>query len=100
MTKIDLETFETSEILKAVDYLDRLRALLADSDFGEPSIRDDLLRLHKLAMNANGEDATELANHAFEVECQIDDLSEAVDKIQSILMKITRSIYDDDEEID
>lgn len=97
MTKINLDAFDTSEILDAIDHLDRLRAMLSDSDFGEPSIRDDLIRLHKLAMNANAEDATDLTDHAFEVECQVDDLSEATDQIQRVLMKITSSIYDDDD---
>lgn len=98
MPKIDLDAFESGDILHAIDHLDRLRALLADSDFGEPSIRDDLITLHKLAMNAQSDDAPDLADHAFEVECLVDDLFDAIESIQTILTKITDAIYDDEED--
>ena len=46
------ENFETTTLLDAVDHLDRLRSELADDeDFRPPTIRQDLLRLHQLAMD-------------------------------------------------
>lgn len=98
MAMINLDAFATSDILDAIDHLDRMRALLADTDFGEPSLRDELIKLHKLALNAESDDAPELANHAFEVECEVGNIFEAAESLQSVLMKITDAVYDGDDD--
>lgn len=75
------ENFETTTLLDAVGHLDRLRAELADDeDFRPPTIRQDLLRLHQLAMEVvnNGylNKGEELFDLAFELEDQVFDLME------------------------
>jgi hypothetical protein len=44
------DNFETADLLRAVDEIDKMRSYLNDRDnFRPPQIRDDLLKLHGLA---------------------------------------------------
>lgn len=45
------ENFDTTALLRAVDAVDELRSDLNDNEDGAPpQLRDDLLKLHQLAM--------------------------------------------------
>ena len=97
------ENFETTTLLDAVDHLDSLRYELADDeDFRPPTIRQDLLRLHQLAMDvvhsgylSKGE---ELFDLAFDLEDQVFGLMENLEAIQDTLSTLTRLAPDEDEE--
>ena len=99
------ENFETTTLLDAVDHLDRLRSELADDEyFRPPTIRQDLLRLHQLAMEVvnsgylnKGE---ELFDLAFELEDQVFDLMENLEAIQDTLSALTGLAPDEDEDDD
>ena len=99
------ENFETTTLLDAVDHLDRLRSELADDeDFRPPTIRQDLLRLHQLAMDvvnsgylSKGE---ELFNLAFDLEDQVFGLMENLEAIQDTLSALTRLAPDEDKDDD
>ena len=97
------ENFETTTLLDAVDHLDRLRAELGDDeDFRPPTLRQDLLRLHQLAMDVvnsgylnKGE---ELFDLAFELEDQVFGLMENLEAIQDTLSALTDLAPDEDED--
>ena len=99
------ENFETTTLLDAVDHLDRLRSELGDDeDFRPPTIRQDLLRLHQLAMDvvnrgylSKGE---ELFDLAFDLEDQVFGLMENLEAIQDTLGALTRLAPDEDEDDD
>ena len=88
------ENFETTTLLDAVDHLDSLRAELGDDeDFRPPTLRQDLLRLHQLAIEMvnsgylnKGE---ELFDLAFELEDQVFGLMENLEAIQDTLSALT-----------
>lgn len=51
-----LAEFETYDLLAATDDLDIIRGILADGPYLQPpEIRNDLLKLHGLAMQASGQ---------------------------------------------
>ena len=92
-------SFDTQQLLNAVDQLDRLRELVA-----APDLRDDLLRLHGMAQTiingaamtvpAGGEAIWELAGSlSMELEEILEDLRETVD-----LLNRLADLAPDDEE--
>ena len=99
------ENFETTTLLDTVGHLDRLRVELADDeDFRPPTLRQDLLRLHQLAMDvvnrgylSKGE---ELFDLAFELDDQVFDLMENLEAIQNTLSALTDLAPDEDEDDD
>ena len=99
------ENFETTTLLDAVDHLDRLRSELSDDeDFRPPTIRQDLLRLHQLAMEvvnsgylSKGE---ELFDLAFDLEDQVFGLMENLEAIQDTLSALTQLAPDEEEDDD
>ena len=110
MSKLDdlRDQFDTTELLDAVDQLDTIRGIIADGDNLEPpQIRTDLLKLHGLAMHVVNEgyppdeDFYDLAS---DIEFQIDDIVEAVEKIQQVVSKLVQLCPSgdewDDEDVD
>lgn len=104
------ENFETTDLLKAVKHVDSLRVALADDyDLRPPEIRQDLLKLHGLAMDVVNSGYRSKANEMFELaldlECQVDDMMESLGELQAILSSLTELApeqysdveYDDDE---
>jgi hypothetical protein len=96
-------------VLDAIDIFDSLRPILSDKDgYIPPDIRDDLLKLHKLAMN--------VFNHGYcgptqEMEKMFDltddirsvmfQLEEGVERIQGILwnlLETRETLLPDDED--
>ncbi|MFC5583247.1 hypothetical protein [Rhodanobacter terrae] len=68
------ENFETTRILAAVDSVDSLRDDLNDRDHGAPPvIRDDLLKLHQLAMAVVNNGALRQASEFFDLAGALDD---------------------------
>ena len=83
-------SFDTQQLLNAVDHLDRLRELVTT-----PGFRDDLLRLHGMAHTiingaarrapAGGEAIWELAGSlSMELEEIVEDLTETVDLLNRL----------------
>lgn len=88
------DNFETAELLRAVDEIDKMRGYLNDrDDFRPPQIRDYLLKLHGLAdrlINARAKGvASEFFDLAEELDGQIFDLLESLEAVRDILAKLT-----------
>lgn len=84
------ENFETTRILAAVDSVDSLRDDLNDRDHGAPPvIRDDLLKLHQLAMAVVNNGALRQASEFFDLAGALDDqvsgMMEALEQIRDTL---------------
>lgn len=82
--------FETADLLSAVGEIDKLRRYFSDQDDGirPPRIRDDLLKLHRLAMEHVNEGAPiseEFQDLAFQVEDEIDESMDSMKKLQKTL---------------
>ncbi len=104
------EKFETSDVLDAVKHLDVLRqALSDDEDWKPPAIRQDLLKLHQLAMAVSHRgdisQAQAMFDLAFELEDQLFDVWESCKAIEKTLQAITdlsdefdNEDFDDEEE--
>ena len=97
------EGFETTRLLSAVDHVDQLRRLLGDDeDFRSPQIRQDLLRLHQLAMEFVNNGVTskgpELFDLAFDLDDQIFTIREALDEIEKTIQTLTDLTPDPDED--
>ena len=93
------EHFETTWLLTAVDKVDELRRMLMDGEDGEPpEIRDDLLRLHGLAMEVMNNGVTSKVEAFFElaqgIESQIEDIIEALEFIQRVFTRLNE-LYPD-----
>lgn len=88
------DNFETADLLRAVDAIDRMRELLNDREhFRPPQIRDDLLKLHTLGnrlinVRAKGE-AREFFDLAMELDDQVFDLMESLEVVRDILTRLT-----------
>ena len=109
MTRLNEETlqelrdkFNTMDILSAVDQLDEIRALVADREnYRPPEVRDNLLKLHKLAHSILNEghissDSDELWNLAYDIEDDIYLIIENAEKILDTLRKLTSLAPDPD----
>ena len=86
--------FDTYSLLHAIDELDKMRGHLNDQEHhNPPEIRGDLLKLHGLAMAVVNEGAADRAQAmfdlAFKIEDQLSDLSEALERIQETIAKLT-----------
>ena len=101
------ENFETAWLLDAVGQVDELRGYLNDGEYGRPpEIRDDLLKLHGLAMDVvnNGwdTDLKKMAELAVGIEDEILDIMRHTDALYQIVNKLTallpESAFDFDEE--
>ena len=84
-----IEDFDTSELLESVDDLDSIRGILADGPRLEPpQLRNDLMKLHGLAMQAcreTGEGDRELFDLATDVEGDVEDIRDAAERIPDLL---------------
>lgn len=88
------DNFETADLLRAVDEIDKMRGYLNDRDHHRPpQLRDDLLRLHTLAgrlINARAKgEAREFFDLALELDDQVFDLMESLEVVRDILTKLT-----------
>ena len=88
------DNYDTTALLDAVEHVDEARRHLSDGEFCKPpQIRDDLLKLHQLAMDVvnhgNTENASEMFNMASDLEMQVSDLIESLEAIQETLGKLT-----------
>ena len=86
--------FDTYSLLHAIDELDKMRGHLNDREHhNPPEIRNDLLKLHALAMavvnEGEADRAQEMFDLAFEIEDQLSDISEALERIQETIAKLT-----------
>lgn len=98
--------FDTASLLTAVDAIDELRGLLADrAGFEPPEIRNDLLKLHGLAMDVvnMGQDSsvTEMASLALALQDQTDDMLELLEQVNQTVSQLVNLLpentFDPDE---
>lgn len=79
-----IASFDTGPLLRALDDLDVMRDHFKGDDYNAPEMRHDLLRLHRLAMRFVNEAHTdpvmaeEMFDLAADLECRIQDLSDAL----------------------
>lgn len=90
------EDFNTWDLLDAVEYFDEMRDHLNDrTRYRPPLMRDQLLELHQLAMDAypdgNKETLAKLYDRAENLESIAFDLMMQAEKIHIILEKLTRT---------
>jgi hypothetical protein len=110
MSRIDRKTwmrlrdeFDTLRLLHAVDALDTIRSLVADRDeIRPPAVRDELLKLHRLAhtlLNEDDEfgDDADLWDLAFAIEDDIYPILENVETILETLRDLIALAPDPDE---
>ena len=83
------ENFETTTLLTAVDKIDQMRGYLSDREYCQPpEIRDDLLKLHQLAMEVvnkgyqDAEAVSELFDVADGIDKQLFEIMEAMQYVQ------------------
>jgi chromosome segregation ATPase len=86
--------FDTFSLIHAIDELDKMRGHLNDREHhNPPEIRNDILKLHDLAMDVVNHGVTSRAQALFElateIEDQLSDLSEALENIQEAIAKLT-----------
>ena len=98
--------FDTTSLLRAVDTIDELRGLWGEgSGLEPPEIRDDLLKLHGLAMDVvnmgQDGDLTRMATLALDLQDQTDDMLELLQKVNQIVSQLVdllpESAFDPDE---
>ncbi len=89
------ENYESTRLLRAVEYLDKIRGILEpDVPHHPPEIREDLLKLHGLVMEMTGygrgdvKDLQEVEDLAFMIDDQLEDLIEMAGRIQKILQPL------------
>ena len=111
MTEEDWErlynNYDTTSILRAVDDIDELRgSLLGDgSNLEPPKIRNDLLKLHQLAMNVvnlgQEADLKQMATLALDLQDETDDLLETLQNVNQVINKLIgllpESVFNSDE---
>ena len=86
--------FDKRSLTHAIDELDKMRCQLDDLKYHNPSeIRNDILKLCDLAMDVVHHGVTSRAQALFElaieIEDQLSDISEALEKIQDTIGKLT-----------
>lgn len=98
------EGFQTTSLLEAIDHLDNLRRGLSDDGIRPPQLRDDLLKLHQLAMDYVNEGyldkQEELFDLAFEIGDKIFDLVQSLEAIEITLQNLTAFAPDPDDEFE
>ena len=82
--------FDTVSLIQAVDELDQMRGHLNDREHhNPPEIRNDILKLHDLAMDVVNHGmkgrAPALFELAIEIQDQLSDLSAALENIQETI---------------
>lgn len=87
------ESFETRDLLDAVDHIDEVRyAIGDDEDNRPPELRTNMLTLHGLAMEVvnNGHlgDANEMFDLADDLSLQVSTLTTALERVQDILDRL------------
>lgn len=88
------EGLDTVAILKTVDAIDRLRAELASAGAdGSPTIRDELMQLHRLALTVHDRGAPEQLSEFFDLandlELQVGEWLETLGEIQATISAVT-----------
>ena len=79
-----IAAFDTGPLLQTMDDLDVMRDYLKGDNFNAPEMQHDLLRLHGLAMRFVNEGHTdpvmaeEMFDLAADLECRIQDMSDAL----------------------
>jgi hypothetical protein len=82
-----IAAFDTGPLLRTVDDLDVMRDHLKGDDYNAPEMRHDLLRLHGFATRfvnegrTNAVMAEEMFDLAADLECRIQDLSDALTRM-------------------
>lgn len=84
------DNFETTDLFRTVDHLDEIRSVLSNRDgLQPPEIRDDLQKLHTLAMDVVNHGETHKAEEMFELADDIDsvlgEVTEHIEAIQEVL---------------
>jgi len=99
-------SYDTMDLLYAVDALDQVRYLLADDDktLRPPEIRQRLMRLHQLAsqlLNEFGQlsdkESEELLNLREEIESEVFEMQSHLDKIYDALRPL-EDLYPNEDE--
>ena len=68
------ENFDTTALLSAVDAVDELRSDLNDNENGAaPQLRDDLLKLHQLAMAVINQGSRSQVTDLFDLAVDLED---------------------------
>ena len=85
--------YDTTSLLRAVDDIDELRGSLGDGpNLEPPKIRDDLLKLHQLAMNVvnlgQEGDLHQMAQLALDLQDQTDDMLETLQNVNQAVNKL------------
>ncbi len=98
-----LDEFETTDLLGAVDDVDNIRGMLADGEHLEPpKLREDLMKLHGLAMRVCNEgwddERSELFELATEVEDEVEDIRDAANRILDVVRQLTEADFEEEEE--
>ena len=93
------ENFETMDLIYAVDHIDKLRYFLGDGpDFQPPEIRNDLMKLHELAMeviNQRSEtNLTEFVNLAEDIDSDLFQMMQSLEAVQKTLRQLIRHLPD------
>jgi hypothetical protein len=88
------ENFDTTVLLRAVDAVDELRSDLNDSEDGAPpQLRDDLLKLHQLAMavinQGSRSQVADLFDLAVDLEDQVLGMMTALEQVQETLSQLS-----------
>ncbi|TKW64660.1 MAG: transposase [Paracoccus denitrificans] len=92
--KHKLANYETASLLRAVDDLDLMRDHLDGDGFKPPEMRDDLLRLHQLALRVIGEGSDDPAtinamfDLAVDIEVRMQDLEDALGRMQKVIVAL------------
>jgi len=78
--------FETHDLLKAVDLIDELRGYLGyETEGGPPEIRDNMLKLHGLALSVVNKGDKSRVQDLFDLAAHLQD---QVQSIRSIIGKV------------
>lgn len=86
-----LTAFDTRSLLRAVDDVDLMRGHLDGDGNKPPEIRDDVMRLHQLAMRVVNHGSTdkevrrEMFDLAGDLETRIDELADAIDRLRETI---------------
>lgn len=88
------ENFDTVTLLHSVDAVDEMRGELNDGEDGSPpQLRDDLLKLHQLAMAVINQGSrsrvAELFDLAMELEFQVAGMTTALEQVHETLSQLT-----------
>ena len=89
------DEFDTRKVLDAVDGLDNVRGVLGDDEDGRPpEVRQDLLKLHKMAMSmretqsSDPEEMEQLLNLATDIEMTVSECIEDLTRITDVVSRL------------